>query len=157
MVLHKHGERLYSGLKQVVTEHLVEKVLNMHFLYVGDLFSILLEYWQIHQSVPHLGLQMGFAKLLRGLDGKLTLVYIKEEYLIGGLERLLGRVFCTRSNPNWVVTQAVGLWNSLLEGWVNKLIVLSLSAIDPLDTAHKTECSKIKGSAKLKVVRRWFC
>lgn len=26
MVLHKHGERLYSGLKQVVTEHLVEKV-----------------------------------------------------------------------------------------------------------------------------------
>ena len=36
---------------------------------------------------------MGFAKLLRGLDGKLTLVYIKEEYLIGGLERLLGRVF----------------------------------------------------------------
>lgn len=121
MVLHKHGERLYSGLKQVVTEHLVEKVLNMHFLYVGDLFSILLEYWQIHQSVPHLGLQMGFAKLLRGLDGKLTLVYIKEEYLIGGLERLLGRVFCTRSNPNWVVTQAVGLWNSLLEGWVNWL------------------------------------
>lgn len=119
MVLHKHGERLYSGLKQVVTEHLVEKVLNMHFLYVGDLFSILLEYWQIHQSVPHLGLQMGFAKLLRGLDGKLTLVYIKEEYLIGGLERLLGWVFCTRSNPNWVVTQAVGLWNSLLEGWVN--------------------------------------
>ena len=44
MVLHKHGERLYSGLKQVVTEHLVEKVLNMHFLYVGDLFNILLEY-----------------------------------------------------------------------------------------------------------------
>lgn len=44
MVLHKHGERLYSGLKQVVTEHLVEKVLNMYFLYVGDLFSILLEY-----------------------------------------------------------------------------------------------------------------
>ena len=44
MVLHKHGERLYSGLKQVVTEHLVEKVLKMHFLYVGDLFSILLEY-----------------------------------------------------------------------------------------------------------------
>ena len=28
MVLHKHGERLYSGLKQVVTEHLVEKVLT---------------------------------------------------------------------------------------------------------------------------------
>ena len=26
MVLHKHGERLYSGLKQVVTYHLIEKV-----------------------------------------------------------------------------------------------------------------------------------
>lgn len=31
MVLHKHGERLYSGLKQVVTEHLIDKVrLNYH-------------------------------------------------------------------------------------------------------------------------------
>ena len=26
MVLHKHGEKLYSGLKQVVTEHLIGKV-----------------------------------------------------------------------------------------------------------------------------------
>ena len=26
MVLHKHGEKLYSGLKQVVTDHLIEKV-----------------------------------------------------------------------------------------------------------------------------------
>ena len=26
MVLHNHGERLYSGLKQVVTDHLTEKV-----------------------------------------------------------------------------------------------------------------------------------
>lgn len=26
MVLHKHGERLYNGLKIVVTEHLEEKV-----------------------------------------------------------------------------------------------------------------------------------
>ena len=26
MVLHKHGEKLYSGLKQVVTDHLTEKV-----------------------------------------------------------------------------------------------------------------------------------
>lgn len=26
MVLHKHGERLYNGLKEVVTEHLVSKV-----------------------------------------------------------------------------------------------------------------------------------
>ena len=26
MVLHKHGEKLYSGLQEVVTEHLVKKV-----------------------------------------------------------------------------------------------------------------------------------
>ena len=26
MVLHKHGEKLYSGLKQVVTDHLIGKV-----------------------------------------------------------------------------------------------------------------------------------
>lgn len=26
MVLHKHGERLYNGLREVVTEHLVVKV-----------------------------------------------------------------------------------------------------------------------------------
>jgi len=26
MVLHKHGEKLYSGLQEVVTEHLVNKV-----------------------------------------------------------------------------------------------------------------------------------
>lgn len=26
MVLHKHGERLYTGLKKVVTEHLEQKV-----------------------------------------------------------------------------------------------------------------------------------
>ena len=26
MVLHKHGERLYNGLREVVTEHLTKKV-----------------------------------------------------------------------------------------------------------------------------------
>jgi hypothetical protein len=26
MVLHKHGERLYTGLKKVVTDHLEQKV-----------------------------------------------------------------------------------------------------------------------------------
>ena len=26
MVLHKHGEKLYTGLKEVVTDHLVSKV-----------------------------------------------------------------------------------------------------------------------------------
>ena len=28
MVLHKHGERLYNGLKQVVTQHLENKVIH---------------------------------------------------------------------------------------------------------------------------------
>lgn len=32
MVLHKHGERLYNGLKGVVTEHLEEKVLYITVL-----------------------------------------------------------------------------------------------------------------------------
>lgn len=27
MVLHKHGEKLYTGLREVVTEHLINKVL----------------------------------------------------------------------------------------------------------------------------------
>jgi len=29
MVLHKHGERLYNGLKEVVTSHLVGKVSHL--------------------------------------------------------------------------------------------------------------------------------
>lgn len=28
MVLHKHGEKLYTGLREVVTEHLINKVCN---------------------------------------------------------------------------------------------------------------------------------
>lgn len=28
MVLHKHGEKLYTGLREVVTDHLVNKVLG---------------------------------------------------------------------------------------------------------------------------------
>lgn len=28
MVLHKHGEKLYTGLREVVTEHLINKVRN---------------------------------------------------------------------------------------------------------------------------------
>lgn len=31
MVLHKHGEKLYTGLREVVTEHLINKV-KKHFL-----------------------------------------------------------------------------------------------------------------------------
>ncbi|CAH3152793.1 unnamed protein product [Porites evermanni] len=51
MVLHKHGERLYSGLKQVVTDHLIEKIrkdvvasLNNNFL------DTLNAAWNDHQT-----------------------------------------------------------------------------------------------------------
>lgn len=51
MVLHKHGERLYSGLKEVVTQHLESKVrndvlaaLNNHFL------QTLNATWSDHQT-----------------------------------------------------------------------------------------------------------
>ena len=40
MVLHKHGERLYSGLKQVVTEHLVEKVSVIEVMTVLDCITL---------------------------------------------------------------------------------------------------------------------
>lgn len=37
MVLHKHGEKLYTGLREVVTEHLINKVSN----FKGLLLTIL--------------------------------------------------------------------------------------------------------------------
>lgn len=43
MVLHKHGERLYSGLKQVVTEHLVEKVLTSFISREKNLFVVIVQ------------------------------------------------------------------------------------------------------------------
>lgn len=30
MVLHKHGEKLYTGLREVVTEHLINKVSQIY-------------------------------------------------------------------------------------------------------------------------------
>lgn len=33
MVLHKHGEKLYTGLREVVTEHLINKV-RLSFLFI---------------------------------------------------------------------------------------------------------------------------
>lgn len=51
MVLHKYGERLYTGLKEVITQHLVHKVrkdvldsLNNNFL------QILNQAWNDHQT-----------------------------------------------------------------------------------------------------------
>lgn len=32
MVLHKHGEKLYTGLREVVTEHLINKVCHFYEL-----------------------------------------------------------------------------------------------------------------------------
>jgi hypothetical protein len=37
MVLHKHGERLYSGLKEVVTQHLESKVSGNCFYEMGEI------------------------------------------------------------------------------------------------------------------------
>lgn len=34
MVLHKHGEKLYTGLREVVTEHLINKVKKYWFFYI---------------------------------------------------------------------------------------------------------------------------
>lgn len=39
MVLHKHGEKLYTGLREVVTEHLINKVRTVKNL---SLYSILM-------------------------------------------------------------------------------------------------------------------
>ena len=32
LVLHKHGDKLYSGLREVVTEHLTDKVQKVSFI-----------------------------------------------------------------------------------------------------------------------------
>ena len=37
MVLHKHGEKLYTGLREVVTEHLTNKVSGVQFRYIQTL------------------------------------------------------------------------------------------------------------------------
>lgn len=38
MVLHKHGEKLYTGLREVVTEHLINKVKNYILLQFSSFF-----------------------------------------------------------------------------------------------------------------------
>ena len=52
MVLHKHGEKLYTGLREVVTDHLVNKVLGkVHFiLLLKSLSSPCLSDWDIRWS-----------------------------------------------------------------------------------------------------------
>lgn len=48
MVLHKHGERLYTGLKEVVTQHLETKVWLLLFWCsaVKELFTPLFVVWR---------------------------------------------------------------------------------------------------------------
>ena len=41
MVLHKHGEKLYTGLREVVTEHLINKV-KKHFIVQIEIWYLLL-------------------------------------------------------------------------------------------------------------------
>lgn len=40
MVLHKHGEKLYTGLRDVVTDHLVDKASNTNYVWLGDIYYI---------------------------------------------------------------------------------------------------------------------
>lgn len=44
MVLHKHGERLYTGLKEVVTQHLETKVCFFFFLWKCIVIEYLLSF-----------------------------------------------------------------------------------------------------------------
>ncbi len=39
MVLHKHGEKLYTGTREVVIEHLIQKVEFLVFIFQIDRFS----------------------------------------------------------------------------------------------------------------------
>ena len=64
MVLHKHGEKLYTGLREVVTDHLVEKVLYLNFCrFNSDLISVIL-YAILYPLALWLWLQKGTVHLL---------------------------------------------------------------------------------------------
>lgn len=47
MVLHKHGEKLYSGLREVVSDHLINKVFKI-LVVVGDLSGIFVKLNRVH-------------------------------------------------------------------------------------------------------------
>ena len=40
MVLHKHGDKLYSGLRDVVTEHLTDKVQKVYYSSSSEFFNV---------------------------------------------------------------------------------------------------------------------
>lgn len=75
MVLHKHGEKLYTGLREVVTEHLINKVratcLYLSSFLVSNLEAFcafpqfagpLAEYWIWHKKLIHVHL-LGMHKI----------------------------------------------------------------------------------------------
>ena len=41
MVLHKHGDKLYNGLKEVVTEHLDDKVKEVSLYFGKNVWGLL--------------------------------------------------------------------------------------------------------------------
>lgn len=57
MVLHKHGEKLYTGLREVVTEHLINKVFNFKglLLIILNLENPLILYFILMRSITFKG------------------------------------------------------------------------------------------------------
>lgn len=53
MVLHKHGEKLYTGLREVVTEHLINKVSNFKglLLIILNLENPYIPYFTLTKSI----------------------------------------------------------------------------------------------------------
>jgi cullin 3 len=47
MVLHKHGEKLYSGLREVVSDHLINKVFKI-LVIIGDLGEKVVKLYRVH-------------------------------------------------------------------------------------------------------------
>lgn len=41
MVLHKHGEKLYTGTREVVIEHLIQKVNKQYLILSSNFFDII--------------------------------------------------------------------------------------------------------------------
>jgi len=52
MVLHKHGERLYTGLKEVVTQHLESKVSCFWYVYVCNVVIETVVFRAVYTVLP---------------------------------------------------------------------------------------------------------
>lgn len=66
MVLHKHGEKLYTGLREVVTDHLIKKVNSNAPWLTGRHTSM----WQLMSSFAFSPTQAVAGFLLSFVDGK---------------------------------------------------------------------------------------